>query len=76
MHKVVAWVPAYNTDVAKLHLVMGWKKEGVLREHVLKKGRFEDVTLLAIFSEEFAKRFRNRLQAAGETDRDRRAQSQ
>jgi len=65
MHKVIAWVPAYNTDVAKLHLVMGWKKEGVLREHVLKKGRFEDVTLLAIFSDEFAKRFSKRLKETG-----------
>jgi len=44
---------------------MGWKKEGVLREHVLKKGKFEDVTLLAIFSEEFAKRFSKRLKEAG-----------
>jgi RimJ/RimL family protein N-acetyltransferase len=75
MHKVVAWVPAYNTDVAKLHLVMGWKKEGVLREHVLKKGRFEDVTLLAIFSDEFATRFRNRLRESGATDRNRQAGS-
>ncbi|MEA2627831.1 MAG: diamine N-acetyltransferase [Chloroflexota bacterium] len=65
MHKVIAWVPAYNTDVAKLHLVMGWKKEGVLREQVLKKGKFEDVTLLAIFSDEFAKRFSKRLKEAG-----------
>ena len=64
VHKVVAWVPAYNTDVAKLHLVMGWKKEGVLREHVFKKGKFEDVTLLAIFKDDFTTRFRKRLQEA------------
>lgn len=68
MHKVVAWVPAYNTDVAKLHRVMGWKEEGVLRQHVFKKGRFEDVTLLAIFEEDFARRFRNRLKATASAE--------
>jgi diamine N-acetyltransferase len=70
MHKVVAWVPAYNTDVAKLHRVMGWKDEGVLRQHVFKKGRFEDVNLLAIFADVFAARFRSRLESAGASPRE------
>ena len=56
---------AVFTDVAKLHLVMGWKKEGVLLEHVFKKGKFEDVTMLAIFKDDFTTRFRKRLQEAG-----------
>ncbi len=39
----------------ELHERLGWKKEGVLREHHFRNGKYVDVIQLAIFREDFLK---------------------
>ncbi len=41
--------------ILDLHKRMGWKKEGVLRKHFLRDGKYVDVVLFAILREEYLK---------------------
>ena len=56
MHKVIAHVTAGNSRVVRLHRALGFQEECLLREHVFRNGRFEDVHLLALLSSAFAAR--------------------
>lgn len=50
LRKLTCEVLAFNHSVVKMHRKFGFVEEGVLREHVRKSDRFEDVIQLAIFS--------------------------
>jgi RimJ/RimL family protein N-acetyltransferase len=41
--------------ILELHERLGWKKEGVLRKHFYREGKYVDLVLFAIFKEDFLK---------------------
>lgn len=53
LHKVAAEVLADNEVALKAQASAGFRREGYLREHALKEGRFRDVVLLAILADEW-----------------------
>jgi UDP-4-amino-4,6-dideoxy-N-acetyl-beta-L-altrosamine N-acetyltransferase len=50
-HKVCAEAFAFNDASIKYHLRLGFSEEGRFLKHVLKDGRYEDITSFAIFRE-------------------------
>jgi UDP-4-amino-4,6-dideoxy-N-acetyl-beta-L-altrosamine N-acetyltransferase len=67
LEKVQAEVLANNDVALKAQAAAGFRREGYLREHVVKDGRRRDVVLLAILADEWRDRrgaFRRSLRAA------------
>ena len=56
MRKVSAEVLDYNDKSLGLHKKLGFIKEGLLREHIIKNEKSIDVILYGIFKEEWQKR--------------------
>ena len=56
LQKVWSEVLADNDAALKAQSAAGFRREGYLRRHVLKDGRFRDVALLAILAEEWKER--------------------
>lgn len=54
LNKVTAEVLADNEAALKAQASAGFRREGYMREHVLKDGVFRDVALLAILAREWA----------------------
>jgi UDP-4-amino-4,6-dideoxy-N-acetyl-beta-L-altrosamine N-acetyltransferase len=68
LQKVWSEVLADNDAALKAQSAAGFRREGYLRRHVFKDGRFRDVALLAILAEEWKERrgpVLRDLQAAG-----------
>lgn len=53
IHKVCAEVLDYNTISLNFHEKIGFEKEGVLRKHILKDGRYCDIHLFSILKNEW-----------------------
>ncbi len=51
MRKLCGEVLAFNTRSISFHKKLGFTEEGRLTRHVLKNGKYEDVVVLALFSE-------------------------
>ena len=56
LQKVWAEVLADNETALRAQSAAGFRREGYLRRHLFKHGQFRDVALLAILSEEWARR--------------------
>ena len=56
LQKVWSEVLADNDAALKAQAAAGFRREGYLRRHVFKDGRFRDVALLAILAEEWMER--------------------
>lgn len=56
LQKVWSEVLADNDAALKAQAAAGFRREGYLRRHVFKDGRFRDVALLAILAEEWKER--------------------
>ncbi|MFE7467406.1 GNAT family N-acetyltransferase [Streptomyces sp. NPDC057499] len=54
-HKCQARILAYNTASLALHQRLGFVEEGRLREHVYVSGRHQDLVVMGILAEEFAR---------------------
>lgn len=54
VRKICAEVLAFNMPSVRLHERLGFLQEGCLSRHVWKNGKFEDVLLYSIFSEDWA----------------------
>ena len=68
LQRVWAEVQAGNEAALKAQQAAGFRREGYLRRHAFKDGRFTDVVVLAILREEWAERrtkVRNELAASG-----------
>jgi len=68
LEKVWAEVLADNGAALKAQAAAGFRREGYLREHVIKDGRRQDVVLLAILAPEWRERragVRRSLEASG-----------
>jgi len=49
LHKVHGKVLANNTGVLKMHKICGYRQVGLLKDHVLRNGRFMDVHVVELF---------------------------
>lgn len=54
--KIWGEVMAGNTNVRKMHAVLGYREVGVLREHIHKNGHWHDVHLFELFRSEWEER--------------------
>ncbi len=57
LHKVIAHVTESNAAVIPFHEAAGFTHDTLLRDHIFRNGRFEDLHLLSCLSEEFRERF-------------------
>jgi RimJ/RimL family protein N-acetyltransferase len=55
MHKVIAHVPKSNAAVNRLHEAAGFRHDILLRDHILRDGKFEGLHLLSCLADEFQK---------------------
>ncbi len=55
LNKVCCEVLAFNEAVIKMHEAFGFRREGILRQHVLKAGLPHDVVYLGMLREEWRK---------------------
>jgi UDP-4-amino-4,6-dideoxy-N-acetyl-beta-L-altrosamine N-acetyltransferase len=53
LHKLYCKTFSFNTTVLSLHKRFGFVEEGVLREHIYRKGKYEDVTVMSLLAREF-----------------------
>ncbi|MBI5229460.1 GNAT family N-acetyltransferase [Candidatus Micrarchaeota archaeon] len=53
LHRIWLTVHAFNKRARKAYEKAGFRKEGVLREHVLKEGKYFDSILMGLLSREF-----------------------
>ncbi len=53
LHKLCNETFVKNSQVVKLHSLCGSKEEGIMREHVFKKGEYYDVSIGSILSYEW-----------------------
>lgn len=67
MHKVYAHVVESNAQALAFHEKLGFARDVLLREHILRAGRFEGVHHLSCLEEEFRERLPTLLNAAGVT---------
>jgi RimJ/RimL family protein N-acetyltransferase len=58
LHKVYCEVLASQVRVISMHRKLGAVDEGIRKEHVFKRGLYEDVVILALFREEYVRRNR------------------
>ncbi len=56
LNKLCTEVLSFNDVVLNMHRRFGFRKEGVLREHVFKEGKHFDVVLMAILCREWEER--------------------
>lgn len=54
LHRIIATSIAWNSPSAHVLEKSGFLKEGLLRDHVLKKGIFADIIIWGILREEFS----------------------
>jgi len=55
MNKVWAHVLSENNASIKMNEKVGFKKEGILRQHIYKNGAFKDIIVLSVLRNEFDK---------------------
>ncbi|PWW08344.1 hypothetical protein DFQ01_10165 [Paenibacillus cellulosilyticus] len=53
LRKLWGYVLAFNKRVIKLHGMFGYTKEGLLKEHVFKNGKYEDLVIMSLFYEDW-----------------------
>jgi ribosomal-protein-alanine N-acetyltransferase len=57
LHKVIAHVPESNAEVIRLHEAAGFRRDTLLRDHIYRRGAFEDLHVLSCLEDEFRERF-------------------
>lgn len=58
LQKIWVEVLANNTVSLNFHKKLGFRVEGIFRQHILKSGRYEDVVRFALFKKIFSERSR------------------
>lgn len=53
LHRIYLFVFAYNIRAQKSYYKLGFKKEGVLREHLFQRGSFHNDIVMGILRKEF-----------------------
>lgn len=55
LHKVQAAVFPHNRRAKSLNKGLGFREEGVLKEHIFHEGRYTDLVLVAVFPDQYRK---------------------
>ena len=55
LNKLFCEIYSFNTPVINLHEKMGCKVDGILRQHIYRHGKYQDVTTMSILKEEYDK---------------------
>jgi len=58
MRKLCGEIFAFNDRVIKLHKMFGFSIEGILKKHVIKNKKYEDIVLVAMFREHWEERYK------------------
>ena len=53
LNKLCGEVFSFNEKVVKMHEKFGFRREGYLRSHILKNGKFHDVVIIGLLSSEW-----------------------
>lgn len=53
VRKLIGEAFAFNTASIRLHEKLGFRQEGIYRNHILKNGRYEDIVCFARFQDEY-----------------------
>ncbi|MBM3513640.1 MAG: GNAT family N-acetyltransferase [Alphaproteobacteria bacterium] len=53
LHRVYLYVPAYNVRARKLYRSLGFKREGVLRDHIFMGGQYHDAEIMGLLARAF-----------------------
>jgi UDP-4-amino-4,6-dideoxy-N-acetyl-beta-L-altrosamine N-acetyltransferase len=56
LHRLYLKVFAWNKNARAMYESFGFKKEGTLREHVFRNGKYHDVVIYGLLAHEFRKR--------------------
>ncbi|MGI9557120.1 MAG: GNAT family N-acetyltransferase [Solirubrobacterales bacterium] len=56
-HRVYGRIPAFNEAAIRVVTWMGWKKEGVMREHIRREGSLIDCEIWGVTEEEWRARW-------------------
>lgn len=54
LRKLYSYALSYNTIAINLDLKIGFKQDGVMKEHVYQKGKYQDVVLLSLTKKDFS----------------------
>ena len=55
MHKATLYTADYNKVAINLYKKFGFKKEGILKEHLLKSGKYYDLYVMSLFERNYKK---------------------
>jgi RimJ/RimL family protein N-acetyltransferase len=55
MHKVTLYTAAYNDIAKSLYNKLGFKVEGLLKEHLIKGDKYSDLIVMSLFRRDFLK---------------------
>ncbi|MFC0522965.1 GNAT family N-acetyltransferase [Pontibacillus salicampi] len=58
LHKVYLKVFSYNERAIRLYNKLGFKVEGELQEHLFREGAWHNITMMAVFQDEYNGRIR------------------
>lgn len=53
MRKIWGHIFSFNQRVIKLHKFFGYKQEGILVDHILKNGKFENLLIMSLFKSDW-----------------------
>ena len=53
LHKISTEVFKFHTTVISLHKKFGMKRAGLLKDHVFRNGKYEDVVIMELFRKDF-----------------------
>jgi len=53
MHKATLYTADYNKVAINLYKKFGFKKEGILKEHLLKSGKYYDLYVMSLFERDY-----------------------
>ena len=53
MHKLTLYVAEYNNIAISLYLSLGFHKEGLLKEHLLRDNEYNDLLIMSAYKKEF-----------------------
>lgn len=56
IHRMTAYIPAFNAQARRLAIVMGYKYEGTVREMFLKGEKFYDLEIYGLLRPEFERK--------------------
>lgn len=68
LNKIYGEVVAYNENVLKMHRMHGYREVGVMKEHIFRHGKFQDIVIVELLAKDWLAQTKyRRFQAEFET---------